>query len=108
MLSALGVLAAGVGAVVLGPAPIAGAVPAGVVVTCASAQAHLGCTVTWRSADGQVSIRWAVNGRHLATADDQTSFRLACTPGTGYSVSVVVADATGRTQAADRVLCQRA
>lgn len=89
-------------------APSASATPTGLTLTCTSASAQLGCSATWRTDDGRVQIRWAVNGRHLAAADNQRSFRIDCTPGTGYSVTVTVADSTGRASASARELCQRA
>ena len=103
-----GALVAGVGAFAFAVAPTAAATPAGVSVTCASGSAQLGCAVTWRDADSRVAIRWSVNGRHLESADNATSFRLDCVPGTGYSVTAVVADSTGRASDTARVLCQRA
>lgn len=108
LLAMAGVVTAGVGAFAFAVAPAATATPVGVTVTCASGSSQIGCSVAWRSADGRVSIRWAVNGRHLASADDQTSFRLACVPGNGYSVTAVVVDSTGRASDSARILCQRA
>jgi membrane carboxypeptidase/penicillin-binding protein PbpC len=102
------VVAAGMGAFAFATAPAAAATPVGVTVTCASGSSQIGCSVAWRDADGRVQIRWAVNGRHLASADNQTSFRLACVPGDGYAVTVVVADSTGRASDSARILCQRA
>lgn len=89
-------------------APTASATPTGLTLTCASGSSQLGCGVTWRADDGGVQIRWAVNGRHLAAADDQRAFRIDCTPGTGYSVTVTVGDSTGRATAVARELCVRA
>jgi hypothetical protein len=102
------VVAAGVGAFALTMAPAAVATPVGVSVTCVSGSSQLGCSVTWRDADGRVSIRWTVNGREFAEADDQTSFRLPCIPGNYYSVTAVVADSTGRASDSARIRCERA
>ncbi len=102
-----GAIAAGVSAFAFAMAPTAMATPVGVTVNCVSASAQFGCTVAWRDADSRVAIRWTVNGRHLESADNATSFRLTCVPGTGYAVTAVVADSTGRASDSARVLCQR-
>jgi hypothetical protein len=107
-LSAAAVLAAGIGAFAFAVAPTASATPVGVAVSCTSGSSQIGCTVTWRSADSRVAIRWTVNGRHLESADNATSFRLACEPGEYYAVIATVADSTGRESAAARVRCERA
>jgi hypothetical protein len=88
-------------------APTAAATPVGVNLECASRASQLGCSVTWRDADGRVAIRWTVNNRELSSADDQTSFRLDCVPGQYSAVIVTVADSTGRASDAARVLCRR-
>lgn len=106
-LSLAGVLAAGVSAVAIATAPAASATPVGVDVNCVSGSSQIGCQVTWRTTDDRVAIRWEVNGRHLASADDQDSFRLDCIPGDYYSVTAVVADSTGRASDSARVMCVR-
>lgn len=106
-LSMAGALAAA-GAFALTVAPSAAATPTGIQLTCASGSSQLGCSVAWRDADGRVHIRWAINGRHLESADDQSSFRIACIPGDYYAVTVTVGDSTGRASASARVQCQRA
>ena len=88
-------------------APAAAATPVGVNLECASRASQLGCSVTWRDADGRVAIRWTVNGRDLSSADNQTSFRLDCVAGQYYAVIVTVADSTGRASDAARIQCQR-
>lgn len=106
-LSAAAVLA-GVGAFAFAMAPAASATPAGVAVNCVSGSSQLGCAVTWRSADDRVAIRWTVNGRHLESADNETSFRLDCVAGQYYAVTATVADSSGRESASARVRCERA
>lgn len=102
------VVAAGVSAFAVLMAPAASATPVGVNVDCVSGSSQLGCSVSWRDADGRVSIRWTVDGRALTSADDQTSFRISCVPGDYYAVTVVVADRTGRASDSARIQCQRA
>lgn len=107
-LVAASIVAAGAGAITFAMAPAAAATPVGVTVTCVSGSSQLGCSVAWRDADGRVSIRWTVNDRPLSSADDQTSFRLACVPGNVYAVTAVVGDRTGRASDSVRIRCERA
>lgn len=103
------VVAAGVGVMAFAVAPTATATPVGLTVRCSSGSSQIGCSVAWRDIEGRVTaIRWAVNGRALSSADDQTSFRIPCVPGNGYSVGVMVSDSTGWAADGTRVLCQRA
>ncbi|WP_141725188.1 hypothetical protein [Micromonospora pallida] len=100
-------------AVVLGiGASLASTVPAAAAPTvglhCESETAVLSCDVRYADAERPVTIRWSVDNMQRPAWDDLTSVAQRCTVGQTYAVRVVVADPTGRTEAGQRVTCQRA
>ncbi|MEU4567915.1 hypothetical protein [Micromonospora sp. NPDC023956] len=98
-------VALGIGAA-LTPTGPAGAAPT-VSLLCESGAAILSCDVTYANAQQPVSVRWWVDNTYRPAWDDLTSVAQRCAVGRAYAVRVVVADATGETEAIRRISCRQ-
>ncbi|NRQ37693.1 hypothetical protein HII36_38570 [Nonomuraea sp. NN258] len=55
------------------------------------------CEVSFNGAVAPVSIRWFVNGFHLASYDNRRFVGIGCQPTFRYDIRAVISDATGAT-----------
>jgi hypothetical protein len=102
----------GIAAVVLGlcsvfGAPAASAHPEITYLSCESGGSTYLCDLEYAYAQEPVTIRWYLNGLYVSNFDNQTYVHGSCSVNSGYSVTAVVSDIAGSSQASTYFICRR-
>ncbi|TMR93546.1 hypothetical protein [Nonomuraea basaltis] len=53
------------------------------------------CSVSYSGAVAPITIRWYVNGSHIATYDNRSFVGIGCQPPAQYDIRAVISDAAG-------------